>query len=93
MRRLSVVALVVSLVIALASISAQSNVGHIRGVVTDAEPLNVLSRNSIPNSATAVKIRYKEPDGKTSALMTSAVRRTTMPSSEMGFATGASSSG
>ena len=35
MRRLSVVALVVSLVIALASISAQSNVGHIRGVVTD----------------------------------------------------------
>jgi Ca-activated chloride channel family protein len=33
-----------------------------------------------------VKIRYKEPDGEKSALMTFAVRSTAAPSSELGFA-------
>jgi Ca-activated chloride channel family protein len=38
------------------------------------------------DEAMTVKIRYKEPDGERSALMTFAVARTTTPSSEMGFA-------
>jgi Ca-activated chloride channel homolog len=47
---------------------------------------NALSRGAASEEAMTVKIRYKEPDGQKSALMTIAVARTTLPSSEMGFA-------
>jgi Ca-activated chloride channel family protein len=45
-----------------------------------------LSGAAVRDEAMTVKIRYKEPDGRTSALLIFAVSRTPTPSSEMGFA-------
>jgi len=45
-----------------------------------------LSRAATRDEAMTVKIRYKQPHGKESALMTVAVAGTTTPSPEMGFA-------
>jgi Ca-activated chloride channel family protein len=47
---------------------------------------NALSTAAASDEAMTVKIRYKEPDGEKSALMTFAVRSTAAPSSELGFA-------
>jgi Ca-activated chloride channel family protein len=45
-----------------------------------------LSSAAVRDEAMTVKIRYKQPDGEKSALMTIAVAGTTTPSPEMGFA-------
>jgi len=55
------------------------------------DPLRYQQPNTLSSAATSdemmtVKIRYKEPNGEKSALMTVAVARTTAPSSELGFA-------
>ena len=47
---------------------------------------NGLSSAAATNEAMTVKIRYKEPDGQKSALMTFPVTTTATPSAEMGFA-------